>query len=104
MKEFSMNLCEAKELLEKSGYTITESVDADDWYRSTARDELERYMLNLVVPEVCKNCNITTEEFWKCFQDEAYMDYMLPIGRSTIAEWANNGIKRMSEEYRLRNS
>ena len=99
-----MNLNEAKELLEKSGYTIMEAVDADDWYRSTARDELDRYMLNLVVPEVCKNCNITAEEFWKCFQDDAYMDYILPISRRTIAEWANDGIKRMSEEYRLRNS
>ena len=99
-----MNLNEAKELLEKSGYTISEAVDADDWYRSTARDELDRYMLNLVVAEVCKNCNITTGEFWKCFQDDAYMDYILPITRGTIAEWANNGIKRMSEEYRLRNS
>lgn len=99
-----MTINEAKEILKKSGYTINETVEADDWYHSDARNELERYMLNLVVPEVCKNCNITAEEFWKCFQDEAYMDYMLPLGPSTIAEWANDGIRRMTEKYRQRNS
>lgn len=99
-----MNLREAKEILNNAGYTINESVDADDWYSSDARNELDRYMLNLVVPEVCKNCDITPEEFWKCFQDDPYMDYILPIGRSDIAKWANEGILRMTEEYNERNS
>ena len=99
-----MDINEAKTILSENGYTLNENIDVGtDWYHSDARKALEDYMLNLIVPEVCKKCEITTEDFWKCFQNDFYMDYMLPLGPSMINDWANKAIRDMSNKYFERN-
>ena len=110
-----MNLNEAKQLLENSGYIISEStksakndnlmnedveISTNDWYRSNARKELEDYMISKVVPAVCKELgNLPTEKFWECFADDFYMDYMLPLGTGMINEWINKAVHDMYREY-----
>ena len=75
-------------------------ISTNDWYRSNARKELEDYMISKVVPAVCKELgNLPTEKFWKCFADDFYMDYMLPLGTGMINEWINKAVRDMYHEY-----
>lgn len=57
-------------------------------------------MISKVVPAVCKELgNLPTKKFWKCFEDDYYMDYILPLGTGMINEWINKAVHDMYREY-----